>query len=101
MTTNSGVDRFSLSRSLLIGLAGIAVASATLAGIGGWTSSGPAGASVYNFAVDPSTPSRVFALGPDGVRRSSEGEQMDEGRVPNGLFSMVIAPLRLFASIRD
>ena len=60
-------------RQWVLGLGALAVAAAVLGGVGQWTSSGPSGTTVYSFAADPSTPSKVFALSVGGLLRSSDG----------------------------
>ncbi|MEP6993399.1 MAG: hypothetical protein ABI968_02675 [Acidobacteriota bacterium] len=71
MSQNPAIRR--LFRPWFVGLGALALAAAALAGVGQWTSSGPSGANIYSLATDPSAPSRVFALGTDGLLRSGDG----------------------------
>lgn len=72
MNTNTPRSHWSHRRTLVLGLSALALASVALAGAGQWTSTGPAGAFVYSFAADSSTPAKVFALSTSGLLRSTD-----------------------------
>lgn len=69
---NSWARGFLRLRATLLGLGALAVASAALADDRVWTRHGPDGVEVYALAIDPSTPSRLYAGTTRGVFRSDD-----------------------------
>ena len=81
-------------RAMGLGLGAFAAAVVALAGVDQWTSSGPAGVQIYSFGVDPSDPSRVFALGTTGLFRSKNGgaSWANVNALDSGLYALTVAP---------
>jgi photosystem II stability/assembly factor-like uncharacterized protein len=70
----------------------LAIHSPAGAGMGQWTSTGPFGGLVNVLAVDPQTPTNVYAAAPGGIFKSVDGG-MTWARATNGITDLTIDAL--------